>query len=87
MNEYVPVMVALVAGPLAAIVTARLSRPKVRADATKTLTDISLSLIEPQKQRIVECEKRMARIEKWAHLLSAQVIEAGQTPIRFEDVT
>ena len=86
MTEYVPVLVALVAGPVAAIVTARLSQPKVRADATKTLTDISLSLVEPQRQRIADCERRMARIERWAHALAAQVIEAGKTPIRWEDV-
>lgn len=93
MTDYVPVLVALIAGPIAAVVTARLSRPKVRADATKILTDVSISLVRPQKERIADleqqiglCRRQIDRLEKWAHRLAAQVIENGATPIRLEDV-
>jgi uncharacterized membrane-anchored protein YhcB (DUF1043 family) len=98
MSEYVPVMVALVAGPIAAVVTARLSKPKVRADATKTLTDISLSLVEPQKRRIEQlethmktCENRISDLEaenralhRWAQHLIGQVVEHGGDPVPFD---
>jgi hypothetical protein len=90
-------MVALIAGPVAAIVAARLSKPKVRADATKTLTDISLSLVEPQKRRIADlethmktCEDRIAKLEaenaalhRWAQHLIGQVVEHGGDPVPF----
>ncbi|MFC1740182.1 hypothetical protein ACFL0N_01725 [Pseudomonadota bacterium] len=97
MNDYIPVIIALIAGPTVAFITARMSRPKVIADAAKTYTDISLSLVEPQKTRIAELEKKMdgcqIRIKHledennalhvWAKVLVAQVVEAGDTPIPF----
>lgn len=98
MGEYIPVLVALIAGPLAVLVTVYFSRDKVRADASKTLTDISLSLIEPQKRRIGDLERKIMDMEKqigqleaenealhtWAQLLFTQVVEAGDTPIPFD---
>ena len=98
MSEYIPVFVALIAGPLAVLVTVYFSRDKVRADASKTLTDISLSLIEPQKQRISDLERRIVDMAKqidrleaenealhaWAQHLVAQVIEGGAEPVPFD---
>lgn len=93
MNDYIPVLIALIAGPAVAVVTAVLSRPKVRSDATKTLTDISLSLVRPQMERIETLERKYAdldikyrRMERWVHALAAQVIETGNTPVRWEDI-
>ena len=99
MNEaYIPVLVALVAGPVAALVAARYTRPKMRADASETLARISLSLVEPQKQRITELELKVARLEEhierlekenaalhvWAQHLVGQVVEGGMDPIPFD---
>ncbi len=98
-GNYIPVLVALIAGPAAVWVTARISKPKVQADATRTLTEISLSLVEPQMKRIealethsVEQDRHIANqdtkidaLERWARLLFAQVIEAGKTPMSFQE--
>jgi len=100
MNEYIPVVVALIASPLVAWITVRASRPKVKADASETLTAISLSLLEPLQERIEELERhaevnedRIAKLEKenralhrWAQILHAQVIEAGGEPIQFDAI-
>ena len=98
MTDYIPVLVALIAGPLAVLVTVYFSRDKVRADASKTLTDISLSLVEPQQRaldrmqvEITELKTKVRRLESenralhtWAQLLFSQVVEAGHEPIPFE---
>lgn len=98
MNDYIPVLIAIIAGPTVAFVTARVSRPKVVADAAKTYTDISLSLVEPQKRRIrdledhmASCELRIKKLERenralhvWSKLLYTQVVEAGVDPIPFD---
>lgn len=100
MNDYIPVVIAIIAGPAVAFVTARMSRPKVVADAAKTYTDISLSLVEPQKRRIRDleahmtiCELRIKKLERenralhvWSKLLFSQVLEAGAEPIPFDAV-
>ena len=91
-TNYIPVLVALIAGPTAVFVTAYFSKDKVAADATKTLTEISLSLVTPQAKRIDdlvkqvgECSLRIDEVEAWAKLLMAQVIEAGVTPVTFAE--
>ncbi len=91
-TNYIPVLAALVAGPVAVWITARISKPKVQADATRTLTEISLSLVEPQMKRIEVLEKRQAEqvnkiagLERWAHRLATQVLEAGLTPVTFDE--
>lgn len=99
MNDYLIIILALVGSPLVAYITVRASRPKVRADATKTITDTALALVEPQKQRIVEMQERVDRLEakierledevdavrRWAKLLWTQVVEAGATPMSFAE--
>lgn len=96
-SNYIPVIVALIAGPAVVFITNYFSRSKVAADATATLTDISLSLVEPQKRRIADLEKHMKvcetrislleaeneALKTWAKHLTAQVIEAGDIPIAF----
>lgn len=98
MNDYIVVVVALIGGPLVAYLTSRASRPKVQAEAAKTYTDISLSLVEPQKRRIADleskmsgCELRIKQLEDennalhtWAQHLVAQVVEHGGAPVPFD---
>ena len=100
MTDYLPVIVALIASPLVAWITVRASRPKVKADATRVLTDVSLSLVEPLQERIVQLEEREDKNElrisflerenrvlhRWAQILFTQVIEAGGIPVSFEHV-
>ncbi len=100
MNEYIPVVIALIASPLVAWITVRASRPKVKADATQVLTDVSLSLLEPLQERIEELERHATRNEqrigelerenralhRWAQILFTQVIEHGGEPVTFDYV-
>ena len=100
MNEYIPVIIALIASPLVAWITVRASRPKVKADATRVLTDVSLSLVEPLqksverlKKRLDQNEKRIGELERenralhrWAQILFTQVIEHGGEPVSFDYV-
>lgn len=98
MGNYVPVLVAAGVSIVTALVTVLASRPKVRADVTKTLTDISLSLVEPQAARIDVLQTKVAELtcdikklyeenrslHKWSQLLFSQVIEHGGDPISFD---
>ena len=100
MSEYIPVVVALIASPFVAWITVRASRPKVKADATRVLTDVSLSLLAPLQERIdlleEHAEKNEMRISflerenktlhRWAQVLFSQVLEAGKEPIPFETI-
>ncbi len=64
MNEYIPVLIALVAGPVAAIVAGRVSRPKIKADTAKTYNDIAISLLDKQEARIVSLEAAAIKSEQ-----------------------
>lgn len=99
MNDYLVLLIALVGSPLVAYITVRASRPKVRADATKTITDTALALVEPQKERIVDLQERIIRLEtkiqhledeiealrRWAKLLWTQTLESGGDPMSFAE--
>jgi hypothetical protein len=72
----------------------------VKADATETLTKISLSLVEPlqerievledhsekQDQKIAALEKENRSLHRWSQVLFSQVMEAGKDPIPFETI-
>ena len=69
MSEYIPIIIALIAGPVVAYITARLSRPKVRADAalseaeaSSVYTETALKLIEPLKRQIEELQRDLALV-------------------------
>ena len=61
--DYVPIIIAIIAYPAVALITAYFSKNKVASDATKTLTDISLSLVEPQKRQIADLHRQIAEMK------------------------
>jgi hypothetical protein len=91
---------AVVISPIVAWITIRMTRPKLRAEASEVLTDVSLSLIEPLRARIAELENRDVEkgcridslerenrvLHRWAQVLFSQVVESGNTPISFEEI-
>ena len=60
MSEIVLILVALVAGPVTVLITARLSKQKVGADVSKVYQEMSLALVKPQMRRIELLEKQAA---------------------------
>ena len=100
MEAYIPVVLVLFGAPLVTWLTIRASRPKVKADASDTLTKISLSLVEPLQERITTLETHMEEQDKkidaleaenkslhrWSQVLFSQVVEAGADPIPFETI-
>jgi hypothetical protein len=64
MEQYIPVIIVLIGGPLVTYITIRAARPKVQADASDTLNRISLSLVEPLEKKIAkQARENKARIE------------------------
>lgn len=55
---YIPLLVALIAGPVTAWVTWKLAQKKVPEDTAETLTDIAMSLINPLKAEIAELREQ-----------------------------
>ena len=100
MPNYVLVIIAAAVSLATALITVAASRPEVRADVTQTLTDISLSLIQPQADRIdalnvkvTELTGQVCRLEtenrglhKWSQILFSQVVEHGGNPVPFKEV-
>lgn len=91
---YIPLLVALIAGPVTAWVTWKLAQKKVPEDTAQTLTDIAMSLIDPLKAEIEELKREAVlrdreiaklkehnvALERWAQLLWTRSVETGHTP-------
>lgn len=92
MNEYIPILVALIAGPVTVFVTTRLSKRRVEADNAKTVTDIAMSLIEPLKAEIDELKAALRASEnekhllmQWAATLVEHLVKVGERPQTFDE--
>jgi hypothetical protein len=103
MNPYVGIVISIVTALAtvgAAWLTVRAGKKKTETEATQTLTQIALSLVEPLKAEMEELRIEMVVLEteidalkkenlllhRWAQLLFTQVSDLGQDPIRFDEV-